>query len=1214
MRYLNKIVFINSAAIRYAEISLDGNVHFIGTQGVGKSTVLRAILFFYNADTQKLGISKEKKLFAEYYFPYANSYIIYEVVRETGPFCVLLSKSQGRVFYRFIDSGFNREHYVSEEGRAAETWDKIRSVMDQHRIDYTRKIDRYEEYRDILYGNSEGKRDLRKYGLLESRQYKSISRTIQNVFLNSRLEAEFIKQTIIHSLNEEDVQINLQTYQYELKGFEEQLSDIRQFRQSAQQSDTISKLHIVIRYKERDKMALSRRLAWALEQARINEPLLANTLEENKKIKTLIVEKRSDVEKRFMNKKDKIQAEINVLNDKLKSAREKNEHYQKINISEILLRVSQKGALGTEAANLNSEKELLSSQYKEITQKFEALKKEIENQYGQFENSIGKGKNKAEEDFLEVREQLREHCEKLVSEIEKQQAVKLKESGEVSKQRDLELQKLREKKAGLRNKRFYEEETEQAKIHLAELREKHQEAQNRMPLLKGESELIRKQWETDDKSRTETFELQRERLEERIPLFNQQIAAIELKLQNTKDSFYGWLNDRYPEWEKSIGKVCDEDILFRSGLSPKLLLQDQKTFYGVEIDLREVDRTVKTVADYEKENVGNLSAIETIRREIAALLAGHNDELEKLKKRFNSRLNENQDKQRTTEYLIEQITGKMKGAELGLKELSDKAEREKEEALEQIDLDIANAVEAELRAKEAVAGIKEDIKKQTAAREKERNRKIEENLIEKNKTVDLLDEELKQYQKQYQSRKQEVEQRKQAELYDKGADTARIKEVEDRLAVISAELKNIEGKQELVFGYKKDKLDFIDRIDEFKHERQLREQQLEQEKQKFQNQKQRLDGELEVVEQKLCTLMKSLEDIKEDMAEFESFCKTEWFESIREFFKDVDPEHATTERCKKLIPDIKETHYAIMDRTKKLREGVNKFLGYFSLQNIFNFKTNLISDAEYLQFADELSRFIEDDRISEYERRINERYAEIIKLIAKETTELVSREGEIQGIITKINRDITEKNFVGVIQKIELKLEESANRVVQILKMIKQFNDENGLMLGVANLFSWQDQDSKNKKAIDLLKQLVKEIVENKRDFISLSDSFELKFRVIENQNDSGWVERLSNVGSEGTDILVKAMINIMLLNVFKEGASKRFRDFKLHCMMDEIGRLHPGNVRGILKFANDRNILLINGSPTESDALAYRHIYKLEKDRESITKVKRIITQYSEA
>jgi len=47
------------------------------------------------------------------------------------------------------------------------------------------------------------------------------------------------------------------------------------------------------------------------------------------------------------------------------------------------------------------------------------------------------------------------------------------------------------------------------------------------------------------------------------------------------------------------------------------------------------------------------------------------------------------------------------------------------------------------------------------------------------------------------------------------------------------------------------------------------------------------------------------------------------------------------------------------------------------------------------------------------------------------------------------------------------------------------------------------------------------------------------------------------------------------------------------------------------LKFANDRNILLINGSPIENDALAFQHIYKLNKDEKSHTEVKRLITQH---
>jgi len=213
MRFLNKIVFINSATIRYAEVMVNGNVHLIGTQGVGKSTLLRAVLFFYNADTLKLGISKEKKSFAEYYFPFQNSYLVYEVARENGSYCIIAFKSQGKVCFRFMDAGYDRKYFLREDGLAYDKWEDNRQALDTDKVFYSNKIDRYEDYRNILYGNNEGlKRDFGRFALLQSRQYQNIPRTIQNVFLNSKLEAEFIKQTIIMSLNEEDISISAELY------------------------------------------------------------------------------------------------------------------------------------------------------------------------------------------------------------------------------------------------------------------------------------------------------------------------------------------------------------------------------------------------------------------------------------------------------------------------------------------------------------------------------------------------------------------------------------------------------------------------------------------------------------------------------------------------------------------------------------------------------------------------------------------------------------------------------------------------------------------------------------------------------------------------------------------------------------------------------------------------------------------------------------------
>ena len=101
---MQRYIFINSANIPYAEISVDGNVHFTGTQGVGKSTVLRALLFFYNADKQHLGIQQGQKSFDEFYFRQSNSYILYEVIRDNGAYTILVGRLHGGLLTHLISA------------------------------------------------------------------------------------------------------------------------------------------------------------------------------------------------------------------------------------------------------------------------------------------------------------------------------------------------------------------------------------------------------------------------------------------------------------------------------------------------------------------------------------------------------------------------------------------------------------------------------------------------------------------------------------------------------------------------------------------------------------------------------------------------------------------------------------------------------------------------------------------------------------------------------------------------------------------------------------------------------------------------------------------------------------------------------------------------------------------------------------------------------
>lgn len=290
-------------------------------------------------------------------------------------------------------------------------------------------------------------------------------------------------------------------------------------------------------------------------------------------------------------------------------------------------------------------------------------------------------------------------------------------------------------------------------------------------------------------------------------------------------------------------------------------------------------------------------------------------------------------------------------------------------------------------------------------------------------------------------------------------------------------------------------------------------------------------------------------------------------------------------------------------------DNILLFSGNYSENNLFHFDIKFKEKEAYIRFAENLKEFLEEEKIITYKQRFENRFADIIRLIGKETNALIEKEGEISKVIQEINNDFVSRQFVSAIKSVELKTIESKNKIFNLLVKIKEYNDKHSLELGKPNLFSGQGSSNKNEDAISLLKQLLQEMTHSKEKEISLSDSFELQFKIIENDNDTGWVEKLSNVGSEGTDILVKAMINIMLLNVFKEKANKKqHSDFRLHCMMDEIGKLHPNNVKGILKFANDRNILLINSSPTSYNASDYRYTYILAKDATNITHIKRLV------
>lgn len=1220
MRFLSKIAFINSAdkSLRYAEVNLDGNVHFIGTQGVGKSALLRAILFFYNADTQKLGIPREKKNYNEYYFPYQNSYIVYEVQTETGKFCVLTFKSQGRVAFRFFDSGYDKSYFIDNEGKAFEIWDKTREALGK--VDSTRIISSYEEYRNILYGNNKGlSSEFRKYALIESKQYQNIPRTIANVFLNAKLDAEFVKETIIKSLNEDEVKIDLTTYsQTHLKDFETNLNDIKKWTDGNvdKQAEKVATTYSALRYLGQKKKELAFQLGYAVSNVEVSQPKFEEQLKTEELKRDRLKQKLNEQDKVFDKKKGEVQKQIGVVSGKLKEIATKRKEYEAFKIETVIERVTKKPTLDLEKKNLSEEKEILTSKFLEIQQRYEALLKQLENQLKEFENSKQTEKNNAQSSLLHFKEELTNQYDLLNEGIIKQHKEELEVANALVKGKNKAITTNKIKRSEVKNKRFYEKEIDGCNTDISNLNSAISKADIAIQQATEKSKNIQKEWLLEETGVKEDTKRKVEKQTELQTKLNENISAIDAKIENSKDSLYGWLNEQVPDWDKTIGKVIDEDnVLYKSGLNPKKISNGDLSFFGISIDTNEINKKVKTVADLQKEKDDFNSQIKATLQVIVDLNSTSNEELEKLRKGFHPKVKEQKGIVDTNKYQSDQNNIKLEEVGVRLTDWKTKAATEQKAELEIIDNAISKLSEEKTNAEEQVQKVEGSITKLIDAKKKEKEGKIKAEQQKRTETISKIDSLIQGEQTSIVKKEAEIKVKQKKELGNKGADTKRIEEIDLRLSLIDPELIFIDNNRDTVAEYNKDKRELFDKEDEFKGKKTLFEKQLETELAKHKQQQEKFIQDIGLHNAEIESIGKTLAGFNTDLTAFDTFKKTETYESVEQFVSLFTDDHKTVNFCFDIVNELNTTDNTITKRYVDLQEAINKFTGNFQENNLFSFKVKLAERAEFFDFAEMLKEFVDENKISEYKQRVEERFAHIIRQIGRETNSLIEKEGEISKVINEINNDFVSRQFVTAVKSVELKTIESNNRIFTLLVEIKSFNDENSFDLGRASLFSSNNQTSKNEKAISLLKELIKEMISSKDKEITLSDSFELLFKIVENDNDTGWVEKLTNVGSEGTDILVKAMINIMLLNVFKEKASKKQNDnFRLHCMMDEIGKLHPTNVKGILKFANDRNILLINSSPTSLNATDYRYTYLLSKDKKNVTSVKRLVRKITKA
>lgn len=705
------------------------------------------------------------------------------------------------------------------------------------------------------------------------------------------------------------------------------------------------------------------------------------------------------------------------------------------------------------------------------------------------------------------------------------------------------------------------------------------------------------------------FKQEAEELVRRRTALDEEIQTLTSLLDRWKGSFCEWLDAHKPGWQETIGKVADEElILYAQDLHPVLVGDSDNTLFGVRVELSGVAKELRTPARLKEELAEKEAARESYVRELAQLNGRREETLGQIKKKYNRQIREVADKQHLLEAQLQQIPARRKHLQAELTSWQRKEAEWKREQTEQVELQLAQKSQEQVRWEDEDKRLRAEKEKRLKqlAEELRKTEKAEEEVVRQETGV--IHEDITRQRIEMETKKAELRRSQAKELEGSGADMSVITSYEKRMADIRQELEYIVRKRSLVSDFEKDKREYFDREPQLRNEKKTNDAQLEDLENKYKLRMERLLSQQSEEDKILEARRKEHTDIHKDLASLKAFRADEDLCPSESYTSEMRP---TRKSCGTIIGDLKSLIISIHRELDQFKRAVNAFHGNFTAKNTFHFPETLVSDSDFYDFAANLCEFVEDNKIVEYQTRISERYTNIIQRISKETGDLTQHESEIQKTIRAINEDFVRRNFAGVIRGIELRTQASDDKLMQLLVEIKQFNEEHQFNMGALDLFSQDSRMEVNEKAVKYLYSFSRQLRDNpSRKSLVLSDTFNLQFRVKENDNDTGWTEKIANVGSDGTDILVKAMVNIMLINVFKEKASRKFGDFRIHCMMDEIGKLHPNNVKGILAFANCRNIVLVNSSPTTYNVEDYRYTYLLSKDAQSFTQVVPLLTR----
>lgn len=1186
MRSLRKVIFINSAVFTEAALSLNGNISFSGTNNSGKTTIERAILFFYEQYAQKLGFSSGQGF--GFYLQDENSYLIYEIEKDDFIYMLCITKTQtpNKYRYHFIDSPYKRQYFLNEKGLPCKSWMEVcHNLKVDGDIISTTGDPSQSEILDYLFGKC-SKKEYQKYNLIYCYDYTPLAECIASIYKNEKIKNSNVLSLIFGSLGVGEKQkINLNQYRDAFANFKEEMKAISYFTDPQYGV----KENVSLAYQEKRKFNESRTAAFRNYRdytARRKKNVLDIQAAEMEL--TPLKEKESSLSVELKTRRDELEqfkeekkAEIKALESLISDIQRKYQEFVDNDYKSMLERVSKEKTLETMLLDLENWITSFNKGYEALVGEIDVQIDKHRSQHQSLRDNVAKKilkitesllqkKNNLMEQYSDANKKIAESDKEVLEEIE----VKVKQ---ISSQ-------LIQNKASFEAIEAYNPKSDDIKVLEEQIRHSEEEKQ------------IKCQNLDKQKRGYEKLQLERERaiseFEENYKENKATLAQREKSLKEAIVQYQEMLSEESDTFSQMLVRMGFDDEKLAS--LPEDTLKDlvyavecyiYKVFFP-ELDLPLLDSPsggIQVKIDQIKED------LERVKSDNIASEEKYLSDEEALIKRFSS-LKTVKKEIDDLEAEISITDSRLKNAKKGLSLLHEENIRLREDHRKEllVSIDILEKEMSELQEQRSI------LSKQKAEQQEFLRMNYEKNLqaisVELNDLPRHQQEELLRVEEEYNRKLNHLEEEKNTILSQNGIDTSMLTEKVKQRQTLADELSYINDMRESAQTWNY----FINQeyptLDRRIHELYEKEEEYKKTVSVYQENVNHSQKAVNRISDEILNLEKVKNVLeKENEKQIENHIKRDYEELVGDFeISYTALNDRTLESCASSLSDnlsiCREAYANIVELCSKITK-------HWSLQNPLNFP--VVESRDYMGFIEKIYSYVIEDNYKTQVSMIDHTYILLLQNICREFRDIYQIGNLVQKPVNTLNSELSHVNeIIPTITSIKVKLQW---KVLSGLDDVLYRASEYVLTHDINTLFSTGEETERYNEFLYAIATYMDYNSREDRDYIEPSDLFCLMFACSERGNPEVWDSDINRLGSSGNTSLTKWIVQLTLLDIYRKAVIKSGNeDFRIHCMMDEIGTIHSKNMKPLIRYANERGIYLVTAVPDNIAGEYFDTCYKV--------------------